>query len=70
MPSVPLRSFAPCSQVGCTCLSVGHPLLVGKTFDVCIMDEAGQVSAPPCRHVPHFLLIQHNRNYEWNTAIA
>ncbi|CAL8464813.1 g4348 [Coccomyxa elongata] len=32
--------------VGCTCLSVGHPLLVGRSFDVCILDEAGQVTLP------------------------
>ncbi|BDA50404.1 DNA replication ATP-dependent helicase/nuclease DNA2 [Coccomyxa sp. Obi] len=32
--------------VGCTCLSVGHPLLAGRSFDVCILDEAGQVTLP------------------------
>ncbi|GIL70908.1 hypothetical protein Vretifemale_1573, partial [Volvox reticuliferus] len=32
--------------VGCTCLSVHHPLLVGRTFSVCILDEASQVTLP------------------------
>lgn len=36
----------PCPQMGCTCLGVGHPLLVGRSFDVCMMDEAGQVTLP------------------------
>lgn len=33
-------------QVGCTCLSAGNPLLKGRTFDVCIVDEAGQITLP------------------------
>ncbi|GLI58557.1 hypothetical protein VaNZ11_000304 [Volvox africanus] len=32
--------------VGCTCLSVHHPLLAGRTFGVCILDEASQVTLP------------------------
>ncbi|XP_020682385.1 DNA replication ATP-dependent helicase/nuclease DNA2 isoform X1 [Dendrobium catenatum] len=32
--------------VGVTCLGIKHPLLVNKTFDVCIMDEAGQIALP------------------------
>lgn len=35
-----------CLQVGCTCLSVHNPLLVGRTFGVCILDEASQVTLP------------------------
>ena len=34
------------AQVGCTCLSVDSPLLRGRTFDVCIVDEAGQITLP------------------------
>ncbi len=33
-------------QVGCTSLSVGHPLLSHRYFDVCIADEAGQMTVP------------------------
>ena len=33
-------------QVGCTCLSAGNPLLKGRTFDVGIVDEAGQITLP------------------------
>ena len=33
-------------QVGCTCLSAGHPLLQGRLFDVAIVDEAGQITLP------------------------
>ncbi|KAJ0970838.1 hypothetical protein J5N97_018797 [Dioscorea zingiberensis] len=32
--------------VGVTCLGINHPLLANKTFDVCIMDEAGQITLP------------------------
>ncbi|KAG0498633.1 hypothetical protein HPP92_003324 [Vanilla planifolia] len=32
--------------VGVTCLGIYHPLLVNKKFDVCIMDEAGQITLP------------------------
>lgn len=32
--------------VGVTCLGIKHPLLVKKKFDVCIMDEAGQITLP------------------------
>lgn len=37
-------SFPP--LVAATCLSVRHPLLSGQTFDVCIVDEASQVTIP------------------------
>jgi DNA replication ATP-dependent helicase Dna2 len=33
-------------QVGCTCLSSSHPLLVRRRFDVCLVDEASQVTVP------------------------
>ena len=33
-------------QVGCTCLSAGHALLKSRVFDVCIIDEAGQITLP------------------------
>ena len=33
-------------QVGCTCLSAGHALLQSRAFDVCIIDEAGQITLP------------------------
>jgi len=29
--------------VAVTCLGVRHPLLAGRTFDVCVLDEASQV---------------------------
>ncbi|XP_078437970.1 DNA replication helicase [Wolffia australiana] len=32
--------------VGATCLGINHPLLSKKKFDICIMDEAGQISLP------------------------
>ncbi|XP_039122512.1 DNA replication ATP-dependent helicase/nuclease JHS1 isoform X1 [Dioscorea cayenensis subsp. rotundata] len=32
--------------VGVTCLGINHPLLANKTFDICIMDEAGQITLP------------------------
>lgn len=32
--------------VGVTCLAINHPLLTNKKFDVCIMDEAGQITLP------------------------
>ena len=32
--------------VAATCLSVRHPLLSGHTFDVCVCDEASQVTMP------------------------
>lgn len=34
--------------VGVTCLGITHPLLVKKRFDVCIVDEAGQITFPVC----------------------
>ena len=35
-------------QVGCTALGVDSPLLNGKVFDMCIVDEAGQITLPAC----------------------
>ncbi|ERN15260.1 hypothetical protein AMTR_s00056p00216230 [Amborella trichopoda] len=32
--------------VGVTCSGITHPLLANKKFDVCIMDEAGQITLP------------------------
>ncbi|KAH9297337.1 hypothetical protein KI387_029019, partial [Taxus chinensis] len=34
--------------VGVTCLGIGNPLLANKRFDVCIVDEAGQITLPVC----------------------
>lgn len=34
--------------VGVTCLGINHPLLANKKFDICIMDEAGQITLPVC----------------------
>ena len=34
------------TQVATTCLGMGHALLKGRMFDVCILDEAGQVTLP------------------------
>jgi DNA replication ATP-dependent helicase Dna2 len=34
--------------VGGTCLSSHHPLIARKRFDVCIVDEAGQLTQPVC----------------------
>lgn len=33
-------------QVACTALGVNHCLLKGRTFDMCIVDEAGQMTLP------------------------
>ena len=33
-------------QVGCTTLGISHPLLKGRVFDMCLMDEAGQTLLP------------------------
>lgn len=32
--------------VAVTCLGVTSPLLTNKRFDICIMDEAGQITLP------------------------
>lgn len=32
--------------VAVTCLGINNPLLTNKRFDVCIMDEAGQITLP------------------------
>lgn len=33
-------------QVGCTTLGMTHALLRNQTFDMCLMDEAGQITLP------------------------
>ncbi len=35
-------------QVGCTALGVDDPVLAHKIFDMCIVDEAGQITVPTC----------------------
>ena len=35
-------------QVGCTALGVDDPVLQTKIFDMCIIDEAGQITLPAC----------------------
>lgn len=32
--------------VAITCLGITSPLLTNKRFDICIMDEAGQITLP------------------------
>lgn len=32
--------------VAVTCLGISSPLLTNKRFDICIMDEAGQITLP------------------------
>lgn len=32
--------------MACTCLSTNSPLLARRTFDVCIVDEASQITLP------------------------
>lgn len=34
--------------MGCTALGVDDPLLQNKVFDMCIVDEAGQITLPAC----------------------
>lgn len=34
--------------VAVTCLGITSPLLAHKSFDICIMDEAGQTTLPVC----------------------
>jgi hypothetical protein len=36
-------NVCPLLQFGATCFGVNHPMLRGRLFDVCIIDEAGQV---------------------------
>ena len=33
-------------QVACTCLSTNNALLARRVFDVCIVDEASQITLP------------------------
>lgn len=39
----PGANVCPLLQFGATCFGVNHPMLRGRLFDVCIIDEAGQV---------------------------
>ena len=42
-----LEHISATSQVvGVTCLGVNHSLLTGRTFDLCIVDEAGHTTLP------------------------
>ncbi|CAK7349266.1 unnamed protein product [Dovyalis caffra] len=47
--------------VAVTCLGIFSPLLANKTFDVCIMDEAGQITLPialgPLMFASKFVLV-------------
>ena len=47
-------------QVACTALGVNHCLLKGRVFDMCIVDEAGQMTLPvalgPILHSKYALL--------------
>lgn len=47
-------------QVACTALGVNHCLLKGRVFDMCIVDEAGQMTLPvalgPILHSKYGLL--------------
>lgn len=47
--------------VAATCLGVTHPLLTNRKFDVCIVDEAGQITLPVClgplRFADSFVLV-------------
>ena len=36
----------PCGQVACTCLSTNTAMLARRVFDVCIVDEASQITLP------------------------
>ena len=51
---------------GATCLGMTHPLLQAAVFDVCIVDEASQISLPatlgPLLHSRRFILVgDHNQ---------
>ncbi|KAH6793808.1 DNA replication helicase [Perilla frutescens var. hirtella] len=47
--------------VAVTCLGIGSPLLTNKRFDICIMDEAGQITLPvslgPLAFASKFVLV-------------
>ncbi|CAM6090769.1 unnamed protein product [Calypogeia fissa] len=47
--------------VGVTCLGINHPLFAKHKFDVCIVDEAGQITLPVClgplRYASSFVLV-------------
>lgn len=52
-------SAVDCAQVvGVTCLGISHALFSKRKFDVCIVDEAGQITLPVmCRTSKPFPLI-------------
>ncbi|KAL0030927.1 hypothetical protein WJX79_001622 [Trebouxia sp. C0005] len=57
-----LRQLSETAQVvACTALGVNHCLLKGRTFDMCIVDEAGQMTLPvalgPILHSKAFTLV-------------
>ncbi|KJE89042.1 helicase [Capsaspora owczarzaki ATCC 30864] len=47
--------------VAATCLGINHPLFTRRRFDVCIIDEASQVTLPVClgplRYADRFVLV-------------
>ncbi|KAH7281949.1 hypothetical protein KP509_35G004800 [Ceratopteris richardii] len=47
--------------IAVTCLGVSHPLLINRKFDICIVDEAGQITLPVClgalRFADKFVLV-------------
>eukprot|EP00898_Chlorokybus_atmophyticus_P007297 jgi/Chlat1/7569/Chrsp63S07084 len=47
--------------VACTCLGITHPLFSKRKFDVCIVDEASQITLPVClgplRYADAFVLV-------------
>ena len=58
--------FESCLVFGVTCLGVTHPLLQSLEFDVCIVDEASQITLPvvlgPILHARKFVLVgDHNQ---------
>lgn len=52
--------------VAVTCLGVSSPLLCDKKFDVCIMDEAGQITLPVWNFEPPYLLKKKYVTFAWN----
>lgn len=55
------KLFQETKLVGCTCLGVRHTLFTRRFFDVCIVDEAGQLTQPatlgPLRSASTFVLV-------------
>ena len=44
--ALPIGDPVSALQVGCTTLGMSHALLRGQLFDMCLMDEAGQITLP------------------------